>query len=106
MIVSKQKTDPEFGTPDWAMQIGKSNARLIRQIRTGGYRKARKFFSYYQRKRRGHGAAVRAVNVVSRIGNPKPYYVKDNVIYALNAIDTFKMNKPIYWPMSQRKESE
>ena len=99
-----QKLSPDFGSIGWAIRAGKQSARTIRSIRSGGYKTARAHFSYYGDGRTSHGAARRALSSVKKLGNPKPYYIGDSrdggrMIYALNAQDSLRKGRAIYWAM-------
>tara|TARA_R100001079_G_C4444932_1_gene150664 strand:+ start:1547 stop:1987 length:441 start_codon:yes stop_codon:yes gene_type:complete len=96
-------SNPNFGSIRWACDYGKQNAKLIRSIRAGGYKKAREYFNFYSDKRTAHGAALRALSLVKRIGNPRPFYIERNgdsgMIYALSLIETVEHKTPRYLPM-------
>jgi hypothetical protein len=99
-----RKPSPDFGSVGWAIRAGKQSARTIRSIRSGGYKTARKHFSYYSDGRWAHGAARRALSSVAKLGNPKPYFIGDasdgrRMIYALNAQDSLRKGRAIYWAM-------
>lgn len=98
-----KSNDPNFGSIKWACDYGKRNAALIRSIQTGGYKKAREYFDFYSDKRTAHGAALRAVNIVNKIGNPQPFYIRRDgdtgMIWALSLIDTVNNKAPWYIPM-------
>jgi len=92
-----------LGSIKWAFEFGKINATLIRSIRTGGYKKAREYFDFYNDKRAAHGAALRAVNIINKIGNPRPFYIDRDgdsaMICALCFLETIKNRAPRYLPM-------
>ena len=99
-----QKLSDDFGSIRWAINAGQKSASTIRSIRSGGYKTARKYFDFYSDKRWAHGAARRAVSSVKLLGNPKPYYIGDGggggkAIYALNAHDSLREGRAVYWPM-------
>ena len=104
-----QKLSDDFGSIRWAIRAGQESARTIRSIRSGGYKTARSYFDYYRTmdpvdKRWAHGAARRALSSVKKLGNPKPYYIGDasdgrRMIYALNAQDSLRQGRAIYWAM-------
>tara|TARA_Y100000996_G_C22510591_1_gene638204 strand:+ start:1023 stop:1370 length:348 start_codon:yes stop_codon:yes gene_type:complete len=89
----------DFGSIGWAIRFGKASATLIRSIRAGGYKTAREYFDFYSDKRTQHGAAIRAVNNVSKVGNPKPYYIEGRKIMALNGRASLEKGKPVYMYM-------
>ena len=93
------RLNPAFGSIGWAVQAGKDSARTIRSIRSGGYQKAREYYLYYGDGRVAHGAAVRAVNTIAKIGNPKPYIVEDRTILALDFRKSMNARAPVYTPM-------
>tara|TARA_Y100000310_G_scaffold342790_1_gene447455 strand:- start:1098 stop:1439 length:342 start_codon:yes stop_codon:yes gene_type:complete len=95
---------PDFGSVGWAIRAGQESARTIRSIRSGGYKTARSYFDYYSDGRWAHGAARRALSSVAKLGNPKPYFIGDagdgrRMIYALNAQDSLRKGRAIYWAM-------
>jgi hypothetical protein len=99
-----QKLSPDFGSVGWAIRAGKQSARTIRSIRSGGYKAARKHFSYYSDGRWAHGAARRALSSVAKLGNPKPYFIGDasdgrRMIYALDSSSSLRQGRAVYLPM-------
>lgn len=98
--------NPAFGSIGWAVGVGKESARKIRSIRAagaarqfGGYEKAREYYSFYSDGRSTQGAAVRAVNTVARIGNPKPYILRGRSILALDFMKSMDARAPVYTAM-------
>jgi len=101
---SPPKLSPDFGSIRWAINVGKESARLIRSIRSGGYKTARRYYRFLSDGRWAHGSARRAVSSVKQLGNPTPYYIGDagdgsRMIYALNAGASLSEGRPVYWPM-------
>ena len=98
-----KSNDHYFGSIRWALDYGKQNATLIRSIRAGGYKKAREYFNFYSDKRTAHGAALRAIGIVKKIGNPQPFYIDrdgdSGMIYALSLLETVEHKEPRYLPM-------
>jgi hypothetical protein len=102
--MNARKLADDFGSINWAMRTGKESARVIRSIRAGGYKTARRHFEFYSDGRVAHGAARRALSSVKKIGNPKANYVGDDghdgwMLYALNAGDSLREGRAVYWPM-------
>jgi hypothetical protein len=92
-------TKAEIGSVRWAVEFGERSATVIRSIRSGGYTRARRFYSFYSDGRTAHGAALRALSTVKKLGNPAPYELRGNVLWALDVYDTFKKKTPAYIPM-------
>ena len=103
MTTSKQK--PDCGSIRWACGYGKRNAKLIKSIRASGYKKAREYFNFYRDKRKAHGAALRTLSTIKKIGNPRPFFIErrgdHGMIYALSFFETIKHKKLRYLPMRQ-----
>ena len=90
----------EFGTIKWALAFGKTSASTIRSIRASGYSKARRCYNFYSDKRYAHAAAMRALSAVTKLGNPRPYYIErtndTGRLYALSWMESLEQKHPVY----------
>tara|TARA_R100001082_G_scaffold29993_1_gene15073 strand:- start:1203 stop:1538 length:336 start_codon:yes stop_codon:yes gene_type:complete len=98
--------DNNFFSITWAINVGKESARLIRSIRSGGYKTARQYYSFYSNGRWADASARRALASVKKLGNPSPYYIVESgdgsrMIYALNAMDSLSKGSVVYYFMTR-----
>lgn len=94
--MSKTNQSPEPGSYQFYIERGKESAKQIRSVRSGGYKTARKYTSFYSKPRSQDNQARKMVFAVKKLGNPKPFYIKDNTLFFLDLHSSVEKKSPQY----------